>query len=121
MMVGYCKTPEEVKVGEVDYKDIKVIQRLLRAYKDMEILVESGASTDFLILYMDFTDAIEKAQMTPRQAEVVGLYMDGHETEPIGRELGITHQGVRKLLMKACNKISEYMVRGQEQKRGKKN
>ena len=116
-MVGYCKTPEEVKVGEVNYNDIKVIQRLLRAFRDMEILVETGASTDFLILYMDFKDAISKAELTARQAEVVNLYMDGHETEPIGSELGITHQGVRKLLMKACNKISVSMTKRKENKR----
>lgn len=115
-MVGYCKTPEEVKVGEVNYNDIKVIQRMLRAYRDMEILVEAGASTDFLILYMDFTEAIEHSGLTERQSEVVKLYMDGHETEPIGRQLGITHQGVRKLLIKACNKISASMI----QKKGKK-
>lgn len=116
-MVGYCKTPEEVKVGEVDYSDIKVIQRILRAYRDMEILVEKGASTDFLILYMDFKNAVERAKLTERQAEVVNLYMDGHETEPIGNQLGITHQGVRKLLIKACNKISVSMV----ERKGKKN
>lgn len=116
-MVGYCPTAREVKVGEVNYSDIKVIQRLLRAYRDMEILVETGASTDFLILYMDFTDAINNADLTPRQREAVELYMDGHETEPIGSALEITHQGVRKLLMKACKKISVSMIKRKENKR----
>ncbi|MCS6829351.1 MAG: sigma factor-like helix-turn-helix DNA-binding protein [Armatimonadota bacterium] len=54
---------------------------------------------------------LENASLTPRQREVVELFLHGYTFEEIGQQWGISKQAAHKLFLRACEAIRRSWMR----------
>jgi DNA-binding CsgD family transcriptional regulator len=114
MAIGYCPTQRELQYHAVDYSNPTVIQGLLRFYYDYKTQSEWDMNAELVCIYCDLETAIANIDITDKQKKVMHWYMEGYTEDQIGVMMGnITHQAVRKLLMKVCTKVSLFLTGGE--------
>lgn len=109
MSLTYCPQPKEITYHNVDYKSLSAIKGLLRFYIEMKTEIEYKPNFELLCVLTDISNAIKNIKLTNQQRKVLALYMNGWTEESIGKDIGITKQGVNKHLKLICKKMSIFL------------
>lgn len=108
--MGYS-SPREIAFHAVDYAKPEAIQGLLRHYYDFRSQAVVDMNAELICIYVDVMTAMfESTSLTERQCVALHLYMQGLTIEEIGKEMGITHQAVHKLITRITRKISKVLT-----------
>ncbi|MGE6227618.1 helix-turn-helix transcriptional regulator [Paenibacillus chitinolyticus] len=103
------QSAKEQMYKSISYDKVEAIQGLLHYYHEFKSKGQENFIEEVVCIYADIDNALSGIKITKRQNEAIKYYMEGWTTEEIGEKMFVSHQAVRKLIMKVCYEIYIYL------------
>ncbi len=107
---GYISKPNDSLYQSVDYSNHKTIQGLVRFYYQLKVENDYRPNFDLITILVDIDIAIKKSSLSNKQRKILNLYMMGYTESKIGKQIGITQQGVNKYIQSTCKAMSDFLM-----------